>query len=162
MTLSEIKDLDLGESAGTDLIRKWYKQSSIANQFKLIAVMQDPDSSDYIAVDEDSKWSPYSERSKYRFLNFRNGETFPRTITVTDVEGTEMDDPYTYLVSSAVEQQKAVEADPDMADTDAYTDLYKAIEDKDIFSIERWMETAKDKPYFNVRKLDLDKLRSIL
>ena len=159
MNMKQIMAKDIKEDVSSKVVTDYFKQSGVSS-YKLLAVIPDETEADIlIAVAEDTKWSPYSERSKYSYMSFRKGETSPWKIEVTPIDDTVMsaDEAVTYLSDMAV-KTAGVKTDADSN----FVDLSDAIARKDLLIIEKWIDQDPNKPYINMADVDLDELKDAL
>ncbi|MGN0240776.1 MAG: hypothetical protein ACI4CS_03735, partial [Candidatus Weimeria sp.] len=145
---SEIRKNDMKDDISVKTVVDFFKQSGVKSCYKLFAVIPDDEGDDYIAVAEDPKWSPYSERSRYTFMYFHEGEDAPYKTEVTPVGGTDMslDEAVSYLSEKASED----------------TDLSSAIESGDKYAVEDYINGDPDKPYIIMSQGIMSALKSVL
>lgn len=161
MNMKQIMAKDIKEDVSSKVVTDYFKQSGVISSYKLLAVIPDETETDtLIAVAEDTKWSPYSERSKYSYMYFHGEETSPWKIEVTPIDDTVMtaDETVRYLSEMAV-KTAGLETD----DTDSnFVKLSDAIARKDRLVIEKWIDQDPNKPYINMADIDLDELKAAL
>lgn len=160
-TMKQIIAKDVKEDVSSKVVTDYFKQSGVISSYKLLAVIPDETEADtLIALAEDTKWSPYSERSKYSYMYFRKGETSPWKIEVTPIDDTVMtaDEAVRYLSEMAV---KTAGLETDDADSN-FVNLSDAIARKDLLVIEKWIDQDPNKPYINMADIDLDELKAAL
>lgn len=163
ITIKEIETKDVQTEIESKIVTDYFKQSAVQKDYRLIAVIPDDAETDtLIAVAEEKKWSPYSERSRYNFMYFRKGETSPWKFEVTPVADTSMTEKEAidYLSANA-DETKDLKAEDFNSDPN-FVSLYDAVMSKNLLLIEKWIDQASDRPYINMADVDLDSLKAAL